>query len=552
MPETRAAPGGHETRALPAASKRGASDVLQEKVRLSESMLWSLQRAYYDEAGVEAWRRGDIPSLATTNAFLARVYAEAVLAYLLDNRGSIDPGEPVYLVELGAGAGRLGFLVVKTLKTMRRLYPELDGLRLVYVLSDAAAPNVRFWQQHPPLRHLSEGGDLRFALWSSSDGGRIALQDADGQPDTVLEASSTTNPLVVVANYVFDSLPADAFHVRAGQLHESLVKITAPRPASRGAQKKSETPVLPDALELAFSDRRIEGAAYPDPELEACLAVYPRELSDASVLFPVGALRAVQTLLDLAGDRLLLLAADKGEAHLRAFRGIWDWELTVHAGCFSFMANLHAIGELFRLRGGRALHSPDPRDSFRFSAFAIGSAAGYPALERSLAPVREGFGPADFLGVIDPPTGASPTIDHVLAILRACNFDPYVFANYEPTIDELIRGLDPDDREALVQALQRVEPLDYALGDHLDLPFLLGRIYYRLDDLPRALELYTRSLKQTGPHEATHYNLALCYDAQGRREAAAEQYRLALGLHPGYLDAEARLAKVAKVANVTP
>ena len=44
-----------------------------------------------------------------------------------------------------------------------------------------------------------------------------------------MHEGSTAAPLVVVANYFFDSLPLDAFVVEDGELHEHLVSVDAPR-----------------------------------------------------------------------------------------------------------------------------------------------------------------------------------------------------------------------------------------------------------------------------------------------------------------------------------
>jgi hypothetical protein len=40
------------------------------------------------------------------------------------------------------------------------------------------------------------------------------------------------NPLIVLANYFFDSIPQDAFYTEGGRLYESLVTVTSPNQES--------------------------------------------------------------------------------------------------------------------------------------------------------------------------------------------------------------------------------------------------------------------------------------------------------------------------------
>lgn len=108
-------------------------------------MVWKLQRAFYDvhslkvrvgPIGVhcaesmgsrtigQAWSNAVVPNFVTSNAFIARAYANVIAGLLRDlfdpcgsRRG--DSAQPVYIVEVGAGHGRLAFLIVAALMDMR-------------------------------------------------------------------------------------------------------------------------------------------------------------------------------------------------------------------------------------------------------------------------------------------------------------------------------------------------------------------------------------------------------------------------------------------------
>src|SRR4051794_36001344 len=86
--------------------------VLEAATPLARSMVWHLQRTFYSDQGIEAWTRSRVPQSVTTSPIIAHAYARIVFGYLRDTRATratLDPNEPVYLVELGAGSGRFAY-----------------------------------------------------------------------------------------------------------------------------------------------------------------------------------------------------------------------------------------------------------------------------------------------------------------------------------------------------------------------------------------------------------------------------------------------------------
>jgi hypothetical protein len=279
------------------------------------------------------------------------------------------------------------------------------------------------------------------------------------------------------------------------------------------------------------------------PGYDAVLRRYREELTEASILMPVGGLRCVDRLLALGEGRLLLFVADKGESHLSAFEGTWGWEAACHGGSFSFMANLHAIGWYVEQQGGCAFHSSDSRDDFRLAVFVspgTGSAQ-WPALAGALEGPLEGFTFLDLLAFIEPEPDQPVTLDQILAYVKLSGYDPYVLASYADAVDEGLDGLDRGKREAVRRVILRCEDNDYDLGDHLDLPFVTGRQLYRMDFSEEAILRFERSLARTGPHEATFYNLGLCYEALGDCARARSWFERAVRIRSGYALARERL-----------
>ncbi|MCA9966459.1 MAG: hypothetical protein KC423_19555, partial [Anaerolineales bacterium] len=84
--------------------------------RLSQSILWQIQRHYFRQNGLKAWQEDVVPHAISCNPVMARAYSDIVFGYLRDCWAAVqagdptfDPTQPIYIVELGAGSGRLLF-----------------------------------------------------------------------------------------------------------------------------------------------------------------------------------------------------------------------------------------------------------------------------------------------------------------------------------------------------------------------------------------------------------------------------------------------------------
>ena len=68
----------------PQAAKTGY--ILETQQVFSKSLLWDLQRQYFAQMGVEAWRQGEVPHYVTSNPTIANSYAEVVFAFWRDQQ----------------------------------------------------------------------------------------------------------------------------------------------------------------------------------------------------------------------------------------------------------------------------------------------------------------------------------------------------------------------------------------------------------------------------------------------------------------------------------
>jgi len=73
---------------------------LEENQRLSRSLLWRLQRNYFEQQGIEAWRSGAVPHHITSSPFIADAYARVMMGFLRD-WSTLDCGQPVNISSSG-------------------------------------------------------------------------------------------------------------------------------------------------------------------------------------------------------------------------------------------------------------------------------------------------------------------------------------------------------------------------------------------------------------------------------------------------------------------
>jgi len=166
-----------------------------------------------------------------------------------------------------------------------------------------------------------------------------------------LRAAAVANPMIVVANYVFDSIPHDSFSIRDGELFENLVKVSSRRP---DPVLSAEQPVTD--MEITFEANPTRSDYYAEAELNRVLDGYRRRLANMMLLFPVSAMACVRYFRELCGNRALFLVGDIGSAHEdsgnRGTGGIG------RDGNFWLEVNFHALGEYIRELGGQVFHPP--------------------------------------------------------------------------------------------------------------------------------------------------------------------------------------------------
>src|SRR5262249_24696687 len=231
--------------------------------RLSQSLLWRLQRNYFERHGIEAWRSGAVPHHITSSPFIADAYARVVLGFLRDCR-VLDHSQPVHIVELGSGSGRFAYSFLKKFLNLYR-NSSLKEIPVKYVMTDFTNRNLEYWRTHPSLVPFIEERSLDLARFDLEHDVQIELLDSG----EILSPATLRNPLIVISNYVFDSTPQDAFLAAEENLFEILVTLTTPEP-----EVDTEDPDILSRVEVSAHENLINGNYYDDPKWNRILLDY--------------------------------------------------------------------------------------------------------------------------------------------------------------------------------------------------------------------------------------------------------------------------------------
>src|SRR5262249_3465633 len=137
-------------------------------------------------------------------------------------------------------------------------------------------------------------------------------------------SGASPGPLVLIANYVFDSLPQDALVVQDGQILEALLTTkalptnTTPAVAAQeGGEDHQAVPPVDrlSQLQLSYRNVPVSTTRYQEPHWNDILELYRGRLPAATILFPTAALETLGGFAGFTDGRMLVLAADKGYVH---------------------------------------------------------------------------------------------------------------------------------------------------------------------------------------------------------------------------------------------
>ena len=510
----------------------------KQRYRFSDAPIWALQRQYYEEEGLKAWNNDQVPQYITSNPMIATAYAEMIFGFLQDRANRGADSEPVTIVELGAGAGRLAYHVLRELCRLR----DYAGIALPafrYVMTDLAMSNVRAWMEHPALQPFIGEGMLDFSRFDAVQDTSLHLELSG----TIIRQGDLRQPLIIVANYFFDVIPQELLYIDDGQVYEADVYVEYPE-----QHELLKPSALLDRIGLSYAHRRApeyEQASYPYRDV---IAVYREQLEGAHVLFPVAGLNCLERLDKLSQQGFLLVTADKGYHLLDSWKFADPPELILQ-GSFSLTANYHAIQYVFERRGAAALFPPQHFKNINVGCVLhVERPMDYPQTRLAYRRFIERFGPDEFYSLklgIDRNVERMD-LQEILSFWRLGGYDAEFFIQCTKRISSLISDANDEEQQDLLTGIQEMWSSFYVMEQRYDLALDAGLILFEMsmyEASKRFLELSVKE-EQDEVVPTVYYCLAICCFELELVPEAAHYLRELIAVEPGHEEAKALLSMI--------
>ena len=496
---------------------------------LSSSILWQHMHEYYAQLGTEVWEEEVVPQQITNNTYLANNYAKLIVAQIQDYilaHGKPDDDFSFYILEIGAGHGRLSFYLLENLRQAFEVF-EWPRKWLKFIMTDISLKSIETWQTHHALKPFIDEGWLDIAVFNANRDTEINLAISGQQ----IKANSINKPLFVICNYIFDTLVQDAFQVINHRLHEVELVI------------KNESQIEKGDLKDYFKDAHYEFVKYPintnyyneNPVLNKILQAYEAECENAAFLMPLGAFQCIENLKKFTKGPVMFLVSDKGVTDKELFEEDENPDISFH-GSVSMMVNFDALKRFTELCGGNSLLMGDKGADFQVANFIFNTDYKIPNTTYAFTNSLSCFSPQDLFDIcyIDDEPIKNLKLESIVNILNLAEWDPSIFYDY---YEQMIEILEKDDitfnvQHSILNGLELAWRYFFKLEKSQDLPFAIGSTLYNMGFNEKAITFYNYSLEFFGKDKDTYFNLTLAYQASGNYVKAQEMISESLKIAP--------------------
>ena len=465
-------------------------------------------RKYYEQLGPVAWQDGVVPYQITSNKLLAHLYVSLINSIIYEsNKKQQTNSEPLYILELGVGHGKFSFYILKFLE----FFNSYNKRKIIYIASDISQQNIDSWQKHPNLQKYIANKQLDFAMFDPEINQNIYLINSK----IIIEKNSLNNQLFVIANYVFDTLPQDAFQCKNHKLFTSNITI-----CNKNCNKETFSF---KKFKYKYDHQPITTEYYYEqPAYNQILNSYKQQLPNGSFLLPIGALRAIDNIKSFSKNNTIFLVADKGNTVISDFVDIEPPNIAVH-GSISFMVNFHALQTFFSLTKGYSIIMPNHNTDLQIGCFITNSTTTNFSnwLDFTANNILYDVNPQNLINLCysDDKINNWKNLEQILAILTISKWDPDLFYDLS---DQLLKYIDHhikldtfnvEQEQNIIQGLGLVWDYFFKLEKNQDLPFVLANVYYSLEKFDLAAKFFKLSIQEFGSTKEALYNVKLCQEA---------------------------------------
>jgi tetratricopeptide (TPR) repeat protein len=440
-------------------------------------------------------------------------------------------------------------------------------------MSDLPLKNIKYWQQHASLLPFVRQGCLDFAQFDAEQETSLHLMESG----LTIRPGDLRQPLLIVANYFFDSIPQELLYVDEGQIYECGISFQGAEDASgsdeaggtdgasgtdavggmdesggtdeaggrdeTGGTDAAGKPSLLESLKPEYHYRRADEYDKDSNAFHEVLDIYKSKLEDSHFLFPFIGIQCLERLQVLSREGFVLISADKGDHRLEHWE-FRDAPKLIHHGSFSLTANYHALSHVFEQKGAQAWFTVHHYNHINVGCILmLQDPATYTDTRLAYRRFVEQFGPDDFFSlkmwVLAHVT--SMELDQFLSFWRLSGYDAQLLLQCVNRILDLIPDSDEEDLVDIRRGIGLMWEGYYPMDEKQDLAFDTGMILYHMQMFEEALQYFKRSLRDYKAQPAVLYNMAICHYELGADAEAVDFAKRTLVMEPEHEGALALL-----------
>lgn len=488
-----------------------SSSDMRDPVPFSRSPYWDLLRKYYQDQNLQAWD-GKVPYHATSNMNVAYSYAELLVAYYLDWAATFgQPGKPLLIFELGAGAGRFSYDLLLALEEIAAIN-RLDATCFKLIMSDFVEENIRAWLGHPQFKPYFEKGVLDCMVF-----------DVLSEPTLVCLHSRKKLGLddfsiapFFLAHYLLDSLPIDVFRVKAGNLYAVHVGLDI---------DKSSSYPKGDIRRIKLDKRllNVNGQYYKNSNNNAMVAKAVDKIQNGYFDFPVAAFKLLDQLHEITQGKYMFACLDKGYSNWACYREGEFPPVFYHDNTFSFDFNYCLLMEYLAQKEKHQLWITHDRQLLKWKVVSCGvEMDNSPNIDRFAQVSMEKSSPIDYaylyLQVLEE--DFDWPFSSLVSLLSLSGWDPVLFVLAAPSLASQMEKASFDERSFLFSYFNTVEKNYFQASDSGDLYLAIGRLYHAAELYQDAIVYFEKSLRTFGEGYAVYYALGKSYFSSGDSSTA--------------------------------
>jgi hypothetical protein len=314
--------------------------------------------------------------------------------------------------------------------------------------------------------------------------------------------------IIVIANYFFDSIPQELFHITKNVVSECLIELNSKRQDPTNMGRSIDF----DDINFTFEEKVLT-KKYDEEYLNQILATYQSTIADSHILFPNSGLICLEGIKNYSKEGMMVLSMDKGH-HLLAEIDNKPLPDFVTHGSFSFQVNFHAFQQYCTFHKGLSFFPEGSNFHVELACLlCLPNAASYIDTIASYEENVNDFGPDDYYGMTKNhyTTVQNMSMRDLLYLIRFSAFDSTFFYNIISSFKKSLKEISVVERGKISQNLHSIWNFYFNINEPFDLAFELGGMFFDLGYYEDAILYFDHSKDKFGVTQDYAYNKALCF-----------------------------------------